>query len=255
MKKILLFLTCALASAVSAVQAEPFSWPQDEKMAVSLSYDDTLNSQLDNAIPTLNQYNLKGSFYLLLSTPVITERLGEWRAAAEAGHELGNHTIYHGCSKSQPDRDWVKPYNDIDKRTREQMRDEILVANAFLHSIDGQTERTFTPPCGDVETSDGNYLEAIDDLFVGIKGYTPGQPQDFSLVVLPNGHSGDELIAAVESAAQKHKLLNIIFHGIGGDHLSVSAEAHEKLVEYLADNRDIYWTDTYRNIVKHTAGK
>ena len=253
MKNILLIITSVLVASFS--HAEPFSWPQGEKMAVSLSYDDTLNSQLDNAIPTLDKYGLKGSFYLLLSTPVITERLDEWRSAASAGHELGNHTIYHGCSKSHPNRDWVKPYNDMDKRTREQMRDEILVANAFLHSIDGQTERTFTPPCGDVLTSDGNYLDVIDDIFVGIKGSVAGQPQSFSLVVQPNGHSGDEMIAAVKSATQKYKLLNIIFHGIGGDHLSVSTEAHEKLVKFLADNRDIYWTDTYLNIMKYVNGE
>src|SRR5690606_20670926 len=145
MNKILIALLGILSLAASSVMAEPFTWPNGEKMAVSLSYDDTLNSQLDNAIPTLDKYNIKGSFYLLLSTPVITERLDEWRAATAAGHELGNHTVYHGCSKSRPGMEWVKPYNDTDKRTKAQMRDEILVANAFLHSIDGKTERTFTP--------------------------------------------------------------------------------------------------------------
>ncbi|HEY7885583.1 MAG TPA: polysaccharide deacetylase, partial [Cellvibrionaceae bacterium] len=99
--------------------------------------------------------------------------------------------------------------------------------------------------------SDGNYLDVIDDLFVGIKGSNPGQPEGFSLVVLPDGHSGEEMIAYVKQAAKKHKLINIIFHGIGGDHLSVTTEAHEQLVKYLAENRDIYWTDTYLNIMKH----
>jgi hypothetical protein len=30
----------------------------------------------------------------------------------------------------------------------------------------------------------------------------------------------------------------------------VSAEAHEQLLQYLAANRDIYWVDSYINIMK-----
>jgi len=51
-------------------------------MAVSLSYDDALDSQLDNAIPALNRHGLVASFYLTLMSPTLRHRLDEWRAAA-----------------------------------------------------------------------------------------------------------------------------------------------------------------------------
>ena len=51
---------CVLLLALAAggwlaaeAQAQEFSWPEGRKAAVSLSYDDALDSQLDNAIPAL----------------------------------------------------------------------------------------------------------------------------------------------------------------------------------------------------------
>ncbi|BFM22494.1 polysaccharide deacetylase family protein [Gilvimarinus japonicus] len=236
--------------ATNTALAKDFHWPQGQEAAVSLSYDDTLNSQLDNAIPALNRHGVRASFYMMVASPVMAERVDEWREAAKAGHELGNHTIYHSCSRSKGN-DWVKPYNDMDKRVVEQVRDEIVVANGVLHAIDGKTERTFTPPCGDVETSNGNYIPAVRDLFVAIKGDNEQLPDNFATLALPNGQTGDELIAYVQQAAQQHQLINIIFHGIDGDHLAVSSEAHEALVKYLSDNKDTYWTDTYLTIMTH----
>ena len=39
--------------------------------------------------------------------------------------------------------------------------------------------------------------------------------------------------------------------GIGADYLSVSTQAHEELLGYLAAHRDIYWTDTFINIMQY----
>lgn len=230
--------------------ATDFAWPEGKKAAVSISYDDTLDSQLDNALPVLNKHQIKASFYLILASPVLYARLDEWRAAAAQGHELGNHTIYHACSASQPGMDWVPPHNNMDKRTVEQMRQEIMTANTFLKAIDGRTERTLTPPCGHVITSDGNYLPAVRNLFVSIKGVEENLPFDAEFAPTA-GASAEQLIAFVETIAAKGGLAHVLFHGVGGDHLSVSKEAHEKFVRYLAAKRDVYWMDTYLNIMKH----
>lgn len=251
MKHIILLVTLTIG-LIPLTQAEKIDWPHNAQVAVSLSYDDTLHSQVDNAIPTLNQHGIKGSFYLSLNTPVISERLPDWRVAAASGHELGNHSIFHPCSKSQQGMDWVADHKNLDTRVIVQMREELEVANAFLHSIDGKSERTYTPPCLHANVGDGNYIEAVRDLFVGIKSQ---EKNINAALIMPNGQSGEELIALVKEAAKKHELINVIFHGIGADHLSVSTEAHEALVKYLAENRDVYWTDTYLNIMKHVNGE
>jgi peptidoglycan/xylan/chitin deacetylase (PgdA/CDA1 family) len=232
------------------VLAGEFAWPDGKKAAVSISYDDALNSQLDHALPVLNKNKIKASFYLMLASPVVYERLDEWRAAAKQGHELGNHSIYHPCSASQPGMEWVLPYNNLDKYTIDQMRQEITAANSFLKAIDGRTERTLTPPCFHLMTSNGNYLPAVKELFVAIKNSEDNLPPG-SEYLFPVGLTGEELIAFVEKVAAKGGVANVLFHGVGGDHMTTSKEAHEKFVNYLATNRKIYWTDTYLNIMKH----
>lgn len=244
-------LVALFVCSPAAVQASEFRWPGGQKAAVSLSYDDALNSHLDNAVPTLNKHNIKASFYLMMASPVVGERLDEWRAIAKHGHELGNHTIYHACSKSQPGTDWVHPYNDMDKRVVQQVREEIIVANAFLKAIDGQDVRTMAPPCGHTKTLDGDYIPAVLEDFVAIKGAEVGLPEGFVAYALPDGQSGKELIDFVKKSAKSGGVVNIIFHGIGGDHLSVSNEAHTQLIEFLDKNRDVYWADTYMNIMSY----
>lgn len=252
MIRVLLSMCCLFVVTLS--QAEGVVWPAGARAAVSLSYDDTLNSQLDNAVPALDKHGIKASFYLTLSSEVLFERLDEWRNLAANGHELGNHTVYHPCSAAQPNREWVRPHNDMDRRTVEHMRDEVRVANTFLKAIDGRSERTLTPPCGDVSTRDGNYLEHIRDLVVAIKG-TEALPAGFVTYDLPNDLTGQQLIAIVERAAQRGGFANLIFHGVGGDHLAVSTQAHAELIAHLAANRQTYWTDTYMNIMKHVLGE
>jgi hypothetical protein len=70
-------------------------------------------------------------------------------------------------------------------------------------------------------------------------------------VVVPVGASGKELIALVEAAGAKGTMINFTFHGIGGDYLTVSTEAHQQLIDYLAAHRKDYWTDSFVNIMKH----
>ncbi|WNC71540.1 polysaccharide deacetylase family protein [Thalassotalea psychrophila] len=256
--KLYVLMFVASAMALPTFATEQFIWPNNTKAAISLSYDDALNSQLDNAIPALNSLNLKGSFYLTLNSPTVDERLEEWRKAAKQGHELGNHSINHACSGSLPGRDWVASHNDLDNKTFKEIIQEIKTANSFLKAIDGESIRTFTVPCTDQQVENKNYVHALKDTFVGIKSQVGNIPENINAfdvmdapVWAPTGNSGAELIAYAKQAVTHGTIANFTFHGIGGDHLSVSTKAHQELLSYLADNQDIYWVDTYRNISLH----
>ncbi|WP_269531590.1 polysaccharide deacetylase family protein [Chitinimonas sp. BJYL2] len=253
------FLSALLVATTAQADTAPaFAWPNGAKAAVSLSYDDATNTQLDHAIPTLDRYGIKATFYLTLSSPTVRERMTDWRAAAARGHELGNHTLFHQCARSQPNRNWVQPHHDLDRISAAQLRDEIRVGNTMLTAIDGQTERTFTAPCAEDKAGGEDYLPLIEPEFVGMKtaigGVTP------SMTTLnryrvgsmgPEGLSAAEMIAIVREAARKGTMASLTFHGVGGDYLSVSREAHEGLVRYLAEHKTIYWTDTFVNIMRH----
>ena len=236
-----------------------FHWPNGARAAVSLAYDDALDSQLDHAIPALDQVGLKGSFYLQLSNPSVARRMTEWRAAAARGHELGNHTLFHQCQRSLPGRDFVEARRNLDTTSVEQMQDQVLLANTMLAAIDGKTERTFTIPCGDRMAAGRDYLPAVAPAFAGVKalmgsGVTASMDQlDPAAVEVttPVGLSGAQLIALVRQAGEKGTMVNFTFHGVGGDYLTTSDAAHRELLAFLAAHRDLYWTATFLDIMKH----
>jgi peptidoglycan/xylan/chitin deacetylase (PgdA/CDA1 family) len=259
-------MACAtpVRAADTANAAPAFRWPHGARAAVSLAYDDALDSQLDHAIPALDRAGLKGSFYLQLSNPSVRNRMAEWRAAAAHGHELGNHSLFHQCSGKVPGHDFVQPERNLDTTTVAQMRDQVLLANTMLTAIDGRTERTYTVPCTDHQALDGDYLPAIASAFVGIKSHESKDGVTDSMATLdphavpvmtPVGLSGRELIAIVQRAAARGTMVNFTFHGVGGDYLTTSSAAHEELLAYLAAHRDTYWVDTFQNIMRHVGAQ
>lgn len=258
--------TCAvlvaamLAAPAMAAAPRTFQWPGGASAAVSLAYDDALDSQLDHALPALNRAGLKASFYLQLSNPAVQKRMAAWRAAAAQGHELGNHSLFHQCSKRIPGHEFVQAERNLDTTSVAQMRDQVVLANTMLNAIDGKTERSYTVPCGDRMAADGDYLPAIAASFIAIKaGQNDGVLASMEgldpmavPVLAPVGLSGKELIAIVERAGRQGTMVNFTFHGVGGDYLTTSIAAHDELLAYLAAHRARYWTATFLDIMRYT---
>ncbi|MFL6680321.1 MAG: polysaccharide deacetylase family protein [Burkholderiaceae bacterium] len=259
MTRAALVLAFALAATLAQAADPAFKWPHGEKAAVSLAYDDAIDSQLDNAIPALDRAGLRGSFYLTLSNASIARRLPEWRAAAAHGHELGNHTLFHDCSGKAAGHEWVTPELDLDTVSPARMAAQVKLANTMLHAIDGRTARTFTVPCGDRLAQGGvDYVDLVKDEFVAIKSGGGGVIPDMAAldplavgVTAPEGLSGAQLIQGVKDAAARGTMINFTFHGIGGDYITTSTQAHEELLAFLAAHRDVYWTDTFLNIMTY----
>ncbi|WP_166422383.1 polysaccharide deacetylase family protein [Paraglaciecola sp. 20A4] len=241
----ILFITGLFFTANQLAFAEQSNWLKEGKVAISLSYDDALLSQLENVVPALNERDLKASFYVVPLSVEFKNRLAQWRTIAKQGHELGNHSLFHACQGSRPGREWVLPENDLSTRTVNAMVNEITVANTLLNAVDGETVRTFTPPCFDQQTQNGNYLLAIKSQFIAVKSC---DASNFSVLIAPENLTAKQIIVFIISQPKNIKLINILFHGVGGDHLITATAEHNALLDYLVIHRDKYWVDTYRNI-------
>ena len=74
-----------------------FEWKDGRSAALSFTFDDGLASHLDVAIPALEEHGFRGTYYLMTGN---VERLERFRAPAERGHEIGNHSVRHICTAS-----------------------------------------------------------------------------------------------------------------------------------------------------------
>jgi len=117
-----------------------------------------------------------------------------------------------------------------------------------LNAIDGKEQRTFAYSCGDKMVADSSFVEAISGWFVAARDvlYRIEQPGEINRMevgaLAVDGESSGELIAQVEKAREEGGLLVFLFHGVGGEHgINVSLEAHNELVDYLAQHKDEIW--------------
>ncbi len=240
--------TLLLGHQVATAQTSPAAVWNNKQCAVVLTYDDAIDVDLDNVIPALDSAKLRGTFYLIGSAPALSKRLPEWRRAAQRGHELGNHALFHPCDGSLPGRGFVTPDNDLSKYTVNRAVAEIRATNTLLTAIDGKTARTFAYPCGDRQIGGVNFYDQLKTDFVAARGVTGGLPTaaqvklDDVTCYSINGQNGQYMIDLVKQAQQSHTLLVFLFHGVGGGHsLNVDLGAHRQLVRYLkAHEKEIY---------------
>lgn len=226
------------------------SW-NNKQCAVVLTYDDAIDVHLDNVIPALDSLSLKGTFYLIGSSPTIAARLSEWRQAAKNGHELGNHALFHPCDGSLPGRGFVSPEHDLSKYSVSRAVEEVRINNTILTAIDSKTRRTFAYPCGDQKIGGEYFYKALRNQFAGARGVAPGLQtavqvnlDDINSYAI-NGQSAEYLIDLVKQAQRTRTVLVFLFHGVGGGHsLNVSLDAHSKLLHYLKAHEANIWVAT-----------
>jgi peptidoglycan/xylan/chitin deacetylase (PgdA/CDA1 family) len=135
-RRALLGAAGVLGLGVGRAAAQPRDWPGSARAAVSFTYDDGLNSQLDNAVPMLDRHGFKATFFLTEENVREGRRLADWQRVAAEGHEVANHTVTHPCALQH-------------QRPEAFARGEIDSMDGYLDAnFSPDRTRTFAYPCG-----------------------------------------------------------------------------------------------------------
>lgn len=250
-------------SAAPATPA-PFPWPEGRTACVCLNYDDAVPVHREAVAPLLSRHGLTGTFYLD-GRGDLRQHPDKWATVATAGHELGNHSIFHPCTKT-PARSWVDPAYDLGAYTARRFREEIELQNWILQRIDGRSERTYGNTCHETEIGgEGSGLlvaELIADRVTAARGGWTGamaDPRNCDLMNIGaatgDGKGAAALIEEIESAIASGGWWLYCFHGVGeGTHsLYIDAEEHAKLVAWLGEQQERIWTTSVRDAAAHVA--
>ena len=235
---------------------EAFAWPDQIRAAISLTYDDGLPVHCTLVDPLLRGNGLLATFYPMIQSD---------RRLAAAGHELGNHTLFHPCRQASPNPyPWLDNRYDLRAYTLAHIRSELEVANLVLHLLDGLAERSYGSTCAQMSIGQGATEEPLEpllaDLFVAARGNLTGQAaqpgRDFNLFnigcISGDGHSLEELKQVAGRTCDSCGWAILIFHGIGaGTHdLYLDADVHERFIGWLARQQTI-WTAPVRTIAHY----
>ncbi|MFL5297708.1 MAG: polysaccharide deacetylase family protein [Phenylobacterium sp.] len=234
----------ALTLGARAVAEPARDWPGGARAAVSLTYDDGLNSQLDNAVPALDRHGFKATFFLTGDNVRLGRRLNEWEQLARDGHEVANHTVTHPCALHR-------------LRPEAFERGEIDRMEGFLDSnFSPDRQRTFAYPCGFLGIGPGGrreryarYRQILERDGVVAARTTAGRPnrvQDviadrFNLHAFEPTEDADMVAPArryLAAAASQGAWAILVFHDIlprwasEGD---ASIGVHRRILQHIAD--------------------
>ncbi len=257
--KIIIFSILSIISLQNInaqAQNNESAWPNNKKAAICLTFDDGLDCHLDIAVPLLDSFNVKGTFYCTGNSQSLQNRTEEWRLITKNGHELGNHSLFHPCDGEK--YDWVSPDYDLQSYTKERIKTELFTANSLLKAIDGKGQRTYGYTCSDYQVN-GNepFIDIVKELFTAARsdGPLPKTMNEIDVYFMPSwaviDNSGTELIEYAKQAKENGTIAIFMFHSVGGGYLNVSKEALTELLSFLSENKEDYWVDTFYSITKY----
>ena len=195
-------------------------------MALSLTFDDGRPTQVAHAIPLLDAFDVKATFY---SQPEnLRNELAGWRRAVAVGHEIGNHTVAHPCTGNFA---WVR-YDGVvlESYDLERMRAEIVQANDEIEEMLGVRPVSFAYPCGQTYVGRGrdtrSYVPLVAELFQTGRRWldeTSNAPDHFDTAqVMAMRMDGEDFAAVqrmVERARHSGNWLVLAGHGVGDNPL------------------------------------
>ena len=245
------------SASSEAAPADVFVWPSGKRAAVSLTFDDARLSQADVGIPLLDSYGVKATFYVSLSH--VAKRLPAWRAAAAAGHEIGNHSMRHPCTGNFP---WARE-KALENYTLEEMADELDRASAEIFEMLGVRPLTFAYPCGQKFVGRGenvrSYVPLVASRFLAGRGWRDEGANDpvfcdpAQLMAMElDGLTFEQLRTSIEAACAKGLWLVLCGHEIGaGGRQTTRADTLRTFCEYARDPNNGLWVDTVANVTRY----
>jgi peptidoglycan/xylan/chitin deacetylase (PgdA/CDA1 family) len=231
-------------------------WYGNRAAAVSLRFDDSLDSHVTYVIPKLNEYGIKATFMINPGLDRYQRHREFWENdVPRMGHQLGNHTMHHRGAATPAEAEF-----EIGEVSR-------LIWRLYPHA---SKLLVFASGGGRGDTWGGKpWKEAspeykaiarkyhLIDLFDGTHPYLSAR----------SNLTGDDIIGAVRKAVQANGHQAIGFHGVGdsrsmmdylktlyrGADLTLGREAFEESLAFLREMQDVVWTGPLGDVLKYQA--
>jgi len=171
-----------------------------------------------------------------------------WRTVADAGHEIGNHTLSHPCSGNFP---WSRRHA-LEEYTLARMALELDAASDEIEAFFGRQPTSFAYCCGQKfvgrSSETRSYVPLVAERFAVGRGFRDEFPNDPAFVDLAqvagveaDGIDSSRFIELAEQAARCGEWLAIVGHDVGvPGPQTVGARELEAFCRWLGARDDLW---------------
>jgi len=194
-------------------------WRGDKEAAFSIHFDDSMDSQANNALPVLIERGIPGTWYINPSNNGYQNNQAVWEDSVNHGQELADHTMTHEGANSYTEADY-----------------EIGECARVIWDINPDNVSRLLSFCWpgatswDITQQERNQLLEQYNL---IHRDNMDFPPDYSSYTVMNQRA-DAALASGEWGG-------ICFHGIGGEWLAMHTEDFVEFADYLVTLKDRMW--------------
>ena len=207
-------------------------WKDDKKAAFLLMFDDNMPSHVKNVIPELQKRNFTGTFYVNPGKKAFWTAVWEKDIPA-AGMVLANHTMNHTGAKDLAG-----------------LEEEIKQCSEAINKV--------TPNCKEPRLLSFGTPGVNKDMWPFSKEQLSGLLAKYHLVdrgpfmgAVIHYKTGKDMAAVVDKAIAKGSAGYIVFHGIGGEWISIPLPDFIELLDHLVAKQDQVWVTDHISAHKY----
>ncbi|MFT4177633.1 MAG: polysaccharide deacetylase family protein [Luteolibacter sp.] len=232
----------AFADTLPAARIAEFSG--DRAGAISYTFDDNIRDQYTLAVPMMNEFGLKGTFFVIAGRTAETPEEGEQKAndpnirkqwggiswpelkiMFDQGHEIASHTWSH---------------RNMAKISPEDAEAELSKAYEAIKTRIGQAPLTLAFP---FNASSPEVKDMALKYHVNFRSYQVGASGKTTV---------DSLKKWADNAASEKKWAVLMLHGIARGYASLSdPEILREHFKYVKSREKDLWVDTFANISRY----
>jgi hypothetical protein len=207
-------------------------WYGGKQAALSLRFDDSHPTQIENALPLLNEYGCIGTFLVNPGNPGYQQYRSVWEGALVAGgHELGDHTLNHNGALTDRDAELQIGRAAEAIRRADPARTQVLV---FLGG--GGTQWMQRKPF-DFFMAKYHLLRPRGGGGMSCREDVGWKPSDF--------------VARLDQAIANGEWLQAHFHCVGLGHLPISVQSFREVLEAARAHRADLWQAGMNSILQY----
>ncbi len=251
-------LQAVFCQTASAAPYSTYTGPQitvvpwnGAQSAVSLTFDDGLDSQLDLAVPALDAKGMKATFFIT-ETALKGRRVADWKKLILDGHEIGNHSKHHYQPSDTPTQSHQRTYDDT------LGRDESVGAQQEIEQAMGTSVVSYAYPyCA----NDPHLVKYLPDTHLSARGgwgkdgtyfmkpsYAPDWMNLPTQFTSKDGRFDTDYKGWVDRAISEGAWTVITVHGVGDASTTLPLDQMNLLFNYLDAHRSNIWIAPYGTV-------